>query len=289
MIITTERLHYLIAVVEQGNFSAAAKQLGVSTTAVNKAISALEFDLESDLFERHAGKRPVLTPLGKDLYFQALDVLPRLMKMEKQAEMIRAGVDTKLSIAVHPYSFYPKYAELFTRLIQTFPDVELTLIDAETLSLDAITCDILLGPTRNDLIRGFHSTGIDRLIWRVVCAPHHPLSQLKGDIEFEDLGQHQQILLTTGFLTKPEFREAMRYTTQVISVDRFYQYRELLLAGAGFALYPQVLAAPLIEQGLLVDLQFDYGREDNSWLIELAWRPGLGSAGNWLLERLQQE
>ncbi|WP_044366392.1 LysR family transcriptional regulator [Vibrio fluvialis] len=289
MIITTERLRYLVAVVEHGNFSAAAKQLGVSTTAVNKAISALEFDLESEVFERHAGKRPVLNQLGKDLYFQALDVLPRLMKMEKQAEMIRLGIDTKLSIAVHPYSFYPKYTELFTRLLQKFPDVELNLVDAETLSLDTISCDILLGPTRNDLIRGFQSAGIDRLTWRVACAPHHPLSKLKGVIEYEDFAQYHQLLLCTGFLTKPEYREAMRYTTQVINVDRFYQYKELLLSGAGFALYPEVLLAPLEEQGLLVDLQFDYGKEDNHWLIELAWRPGLGAAGNWLIERILEE
>ncbi|WP_428773521.1 LysR family transcriptional regulator [Vibrio sp.] len=288
MIITTERLRYLVAVVEYGNFSAAAKQLGVSTTAVNKAISALEFDLELELFERHAGKRPVLTQLGKDLYFQALDVVPRLLKMEKQAEMIRQGIDTKLTIAVHPYTFYPKYTELFSELTQTFPDVELTLIDAETINPDSISCDIFLAPTRNEILRGFQSAGIDHINWRVVCAPHHPLSKFKGDVEYEDLGQHQQLLLDKGFITKPEFREAMRYTTRVINLDRFYQLKDLLLSGAGFALYPEELAKPLIDQGLLIDLQFNYGKMDNTWLIELAWRPGIGAAGNWIIERLTE-
>lgn len=286
MIITTERLRYLVAVAETGNFSAAAKKLGVSTTAVNKAISALEFDLDMRLFERHAGKRPVLTGFGKELYFQALDVLPRLLRMEKQAQMIRQGMDTQLCIAVHPYTFYPSYTRLFQQLSEHFPDVELSFIDGEGLNESDTSFDILLAPSRNEIFRGYHNESIDRLVWKVVCAPQHPLSRLKGRIEFDDLGRHQQLLLTTGFFTKPEFREAMRYSTRVINVDRFYQLRDLLLAGAGFALYPDQLADPLIEQGRLADLNFYYGKEGNTWLIDLIWRPGLGAAGKWLIEQL---
>lgn len=104
MHITIERLRYLVAVAQHGSFSAAARELGVSNTAVNKTIQALEFDLELEIFERHHGKRPTLTDAGKKLYVQALDILPKVLLMEQHAEVLSKGVEPSLTIAIHPYT-----------------------------------------------------------------------------------------------------------------------------------------------------------------------------------------
>ena len=73
MIITTERLHYLWAVAETGSFAAAGRRLGVSGAAVQQVIRHFEQDLDAPLFRRSPGRSPVLTDLGRQFYFHALD------------------------------------------------------------------------------------------------------------------------------------------------------------------------------------------------------------------------
>jgi DNA-binding transcriptional LysR family regulator len=286
MIITTERLRYLVTVAEQGSFSSAARLLGVSNSAVNKTIQSLEEDLELSLFVRQHGKRPTLTDAGKAMYFQGLDILPKLIRMEQHALTLSQGIESSLNIVVHPYTLYPQYSQLFRQLTERFPDVELNFIDGESLSSYEDDFNILIGPTKHHLPRGIEFATIDELEWRMVCAATHPLAAKSGWLELEDLEQHPQLLLTEGFNTSAEYREAMRYSPQLINVDRFYQFRELLLEGVGFALYPAQLAKPLCQAGALVDLAFDFGPIGNRWPIEMLWRKQLGKAGEWLVEQL---
>ncbi|GLP97101.1 LysR family transcriptional regulator [Paraferrimonas sedimenticola] len=286
MHITTERLQYLVAVAKHGSFSSAARELGVSNTAVNKTIQALEFDLDLVIFERQAGKRPVLTDAGKALYFQALDILPRIIQMEQSADLLSQGVESSLSIALHPYTHYPEFNELLRELSLMYPTVELKVLDAEALSGYDDEFDVMIAPSRNTLPRGLQISTIGEFEWLIVCAPQFDLVKRKGHLAIEDFDLHQQLLLAEGFFTKPEYREAMRHSSRVISVDRFYQLRELLLSGVGFAMYPAKLAAPLIESGQLVDLEFDFGQSGNRWPIEVLWRNQQGKAGQWLVEQL---
>ncbi len=286
MIITTERIRYLVTVAQHGSFSAAARELGISNSAVNKTIQALEDELELSLFERRHGKRPTLTDSGKVLYFQGLDILPKLLRMEQHALMLSQGIESSLSIVVHPYTLYTHYNQLFRQLGTHFPDVELNFIDAEALDSYEDDFDIYIGPTRHEMPRGMQFATIDELQWKLVCAPDHPLATLRGHLELEDMEQHHQLLLVEGFCTKPEYREAMRYSSRIISVNRFYQMREMLLNGVGFALYPAQLAHSLINEGHLVDLAFDFGQVGNRWPIEVLWRNEHGKAGEWLIEQL---
>ncbi|GAL17495.1 transcriptional regulator LysR family [Vibrio maritimus] len=286
MYITIERLKYLVAVAQHGSFSAAARELGVSNTAVNKTIQALEFDLELEIFNRHHGKRPTLTDAGKKLYVQALDILPKVILMEQHAEMLSKGVESSLVIAVHPYTLSYDFNLKIKSLTNSYPTVELKFIDAESLSGYDDDFDIYAGPTRHEVPRGMNASMVGHLEWRVVCTPDFPLASQQGRLEPEDLEQHPQLLLNEGFCTKPEYREAMRYSAQVISADSFYQIREMLLAGVGFAVFPAHLCKPLVEAKQLIDLEYDFGSAGNLWPIEVLWRNQLGVAGEWFVEQL---
>ncbi|QBF82557.1 LysR family transcriptional regulator [Shewanella maritima] len=289
MHITFERLKYLVAVAQHGSFSAAARELGVSNTAVNKTIQALEFDLELNIFERHHGKRPQLTDAGKKLYVQALDIVPKVLLMEQHAETLSLGIEPSLTIAVHPYTLSLEFNQLLSELNDNYPTLELKFIDAESLTSYDDEFDIYVGPSRHQVPRGMNVLTITQFEWRVVCAPTFPLTKYRGHIEPEDMDKFSQILLTEGFCTKPEYREAMRYSTRVISVDSFYQMREMLLAGLGFALYPAHLSKPLVDNGQLVDLMFEFGTMGNYWPVEALWRNQLGIAGEWLIERITEQ
>ncbi len=67
MAILSKKIEYFISVVENGSFSAAAKELFLSQANLSKQINALETELGAKLFDR-SGYKPVLTDAGKLLY-----------------------------------------------------------------------------------------------------------------------------------------------------------------------------------------------------------------------------
>ena len=62
--LTLDQMRVLIAVAEDGSFSAAARRLGRVQSAVSQAIQTLEENLRLTLFDRSA-KTPVLTDAGR--------------------------------------------------------------------------------------------------------------------------------------------------------------------------------------------------------------------------------
>ncbi|GAL35962.1 LysR-family transcriptional regulator STM3020 [Vibrio maritimus] len=91
MLLNTERLLYLVSIAETGSFSAAARKLGVSPSAVNQAVQAMEIDLGISVFDRVAGKAPTLTPEGKVLYFQALEIVPSSKRLTAKCNPYNAA------------------------------------------------------------------------------------------------------------------------------------------------------------------------------------------------------
>ncbi|WP_204224255.1 helix-turn-helix domain-containing protein [Mailhella massiliensis] len=98
MIITTERLQYLWAVAETGSFTAAGRRLGVSAAAVQQGIVHMEEELGAGLFLRSPGRRPELTELGRQFYFHALDIIPRLEGLEHMAAARGRGREAHLRL-----------------------------------------------------------------------------------------------------------------------------------------------------------------------------------------------
>ena len=70
----TDRLAYFLAVVQEGSFSAAARTLYVSQTAISQQIAALEKELNCTLFQRMA-KGAVLTEAGAQFLPYAQQVM----------------------------------------------------------------------------------------------------------------------------------------------------------------------------------------------------------------------
>lgn len=185
MIITTERLHYLWAVAETGSFAAAGRRLGVSGAAVQQVIRHFEHDLDAPLFRRSPGRSPVLTDLGRQFYFHALDIIPRLEGLENLAATRGQGQEGQLRIGLHGFVMFPEVRAALVELQQAFPLLEIFLYDGEdsVLHCDKLrqldssarhTVDILLAPARLRYDHGGQSVMAGRIIWRVVPLPTIP-------------------------------------------------------------------------------------------------------------------
>ena len=81
-----ESLNAFLAVASERSFSAAAKKLGVTQSAVTKAVARLEKDLEVELFDRR--RRPAL--LTEEAVVLLKDVLACQHSLEKTAEFMQS-------------------------------------------------------------------------------------------------------------------------------------------------------------------------------------------------------
>lgn len=299
MIITTERLHYLWAVAETGSFAAAGRRLGVTGAAVQQVIRNFELDLDALLFQRGPGRAPVLTELGRQFYFHALDIIPRLEGLENLAATRGRGQEGQLRIGVHAFTMFPEVRTALAELQQAFPLLEIFLYDAEdtVLHCDKLrqldssarhTVDVLLAPARLRYDHGGQSVIAGRLIWRTVAASHHPLSRIRGSLSLDDLLHHRQLLPLPGLISSDAFFDSFRFSSHQVHYSQSYQLREMLLAGVGFAALPVHMALPWVQQGLLKLLDLDFDDGTCTTPVELAWVEPLGPAGQWLVERLRR-
>lgn len=79
-----KQIKYFMAIAATGSFSEAAAQCFISQSAVSQQITALERELDAELFER-TPRGVILTEAGRYLYENAMVLL-------KQAEKLKAGV-----------------------------------------------------------------------------------------------------------------------------------------------------------------------------------------------------
>lgn len=256
-------LEYLIATIEEGGFSGAARRLGVSPPAVHKLIGALEGSLSVTLLHRETGKLE-LTHEGEIYVNSARAALRHLVQAEGQIAFGRARpvgeVRLALSHVLGSHCIGHRLAE-FHRL---YPDVQLNLIAVEdNTDLDSLSADVLvyLGWTsqENCITRRLIQT---RLL--IVAAPsyweEHGVPQTPSD-----LLQHECItlrLLKRAILDYWEFeregvREAVPVSGWMVADDRDWTF-EAVRAGGGVARVPDIVAQRYIESGELVPVLLDW-------------------------------
>ncbi|GAB7220703.1 LysR family transcriptional regulator [Vibrio comitans] len=289
MLITPERLTYLVAIVEHGSFSAAARSLNVTASAVTQAIQNMEIDLGISVFQRTAGKAPKLTDVGKALYIQALEVAPRLQAMEKRAKAYQAGIEEKLNIATYGFTLSPNHAKAIGELSTQYPELKINMMDVEDIHglapNDPNGADIIIAPAKLHHRVGYESQFIEQINWRFVVIPSHPLAQKRAELSRHDLLTHVQLIPQVGGFADADLVESLRFSTNLIHCSRFYQLRSLLLQGVGFCLLPEQLSKPLLESHAVVELKMDFDDNQTRWPIEIAWSPSLGPAGSWFIEQ----
>ena len=134
-------MEILVATVEEGGFSAAARRLGKTPSAVSKLISRLEGRLGTRLFNRST-RSLQLTAEGRRFYERATAILSDMAAAEEEA---RAGdapsgllrINTSASYAVH------KLAPILPGFLDRYPDISVDLaITDHVVDLLAARADI---------------------------------------------------------------------------------------------------------------------------------------------------
>ena len=97
--LTLDQLRVLVAVAEEGSFSAAARRLGRVQSAISQAVQSLETALGVTVFDRD-GKVPQLNDAGRVLLADARRLIGGVEAIKAKAESIGEGVEPELTLAV---------------------------------------------------------------------------------------------------------------------------------------------------------------------------------------------
>lgn len=120
------QLHIFNAVVKNGNFSAAARQLGVSSAAVSKAIATLEKTMTLRLFHRTTHSL-TLTEDGDDLYRRTGHLVEQLEDQLRLSSDRKQTPSGRLKVNL-PDSFGRMMVlPLIPAFLEQYPEIELDL------------------------------------------------------------------------------------------------------------------------------------------------------------------
>jgi len=150
-----DKLRIFHAAADAGSFTHAGDTLGLSQSAVSRQVSALEQDLKTPLFHRHA-RGLILTEQGELLYRTAHDVFMQLESVRTRLTDSRdkpsGDLKVTTTLALGTTWLTPRLREF----IELYPDIGLQMIlDDGELDLSMRQADIairLRQPVQPDLI-----------------------------------------------------------------------------------------------------------------------------------------
>ncbi len=126
----TSDLRVFVRVLDRGNFSLAANDLGITPSAVSKLVSRLEDRLGVRLLERST-RRLALTPEGETFLSRARRIVADIEEAEAEVASVRGAPRGKLRInsgtAFGLHQLAPSLAEFLNRYPEI--DIELSITD----------------------------------------------------------------------------------------------------------------------------------------------------------------
>ncbi|ARO31057.1 LysR family transcriptional regulator protein [Rhizobium sp. NXC14] len=151
-----DKLRIFHAAAEAGSFTHAADKLHLSQSAISRQVSALEQDVGTKLFHRHA-RGLILTEQGELLYRTAHDVLLKLETVKMQLTETTETPSGKLRVTTTVGLGQGWLTDKIQEFLQLYPDVQIQLIlDNEEVDVNMRHADCairLRQPQQSDLIQ----------------------------------------------------------------------------------------------------------------------------------------
>lgn len=133
--LNTIHLQTFLAVVEAGNYSAAAERLHMSQPAVSQHIRALEQYLDNVRLFRRVGQQMVLTHAGEELVEVAREMLSLSARAEENVRVLRGQISGRVVVGCTPSSGEQLLSSLLAQFRTRYPaiSVQVSIAPFETL------------------------------------------------------------------------------------------------------------------------------------------------------------
>jgi DNA-binding transcriptional LysR family regulator len=248
-------------VVELGSFSAAALDMGVRTSAVSRAVAALEADLGAALFHRTT-RRMHLTEPGATYYERARKVLLDVEGARRAA----LGMDLKPQGTLRvqaPAAFGRLHvAPQIPEFLKAYPDIRLDIAFTDVrVDLISVGADVAIriGPMLDSSLMA-RKLAPHR---RVVCAGPDYLARHPQIRTPDDLAEHNCLVYSlqptpAWFFERPRAEQIAVTIQGSVRADDSEPLRDLARAGLGVALLPTWLVGEDIRAGRLTRVLPDW-------------------------------
>ncbi len=255
-------IQIFIRVTEHGGFTAAATKLGISVSAVTKAVSRLEDELGAQLFTRTT-RQIRITDYGQEFYERCVQILAEL---EDAETALRHGATTSRGRVrvVLPFSFgrVTVVPEL-PRFTERFPLIELEM-DFSDSAVDMIAEGYDIAVRTGEISDSRLSTRVLTRGPQVTVAAPGYFEQFGKPQTPEELVNHRCIVGRFGSEWSFRHPNTDRYSVRVprkYVVNSGDALREAAVAGLGIAQGTWWLMRKDIESGAVVSVLEDYADE----------------------------
>lgn len=260
-------LDEFVAVVEASSFTAAAKQLGVSTAHVSRSIHALEKRLAVKLLNRST--RQVNTTAAGQLYYQQCrQLVDGLFEANRHISQLNTSPSGLIRISAPIYYGEQVIAPLLSQLLVQYPDLELDL-QLSNHNVDLIAEGFDLAIRLGDLAdSSLMARRISQRCFAVVaskdyfarCGQPYTIDELKQHNCLRGISDHW--LFHSAGKTKDYRVNGSLRCNSGLAVAR------AALDGIGLAQLPDYYIDQSISEGRLIKVLENYRREDEGvWAV----------------------
>jgi len=262
---TASQLEALIAVRETGNFTLAARRLGIAQPTVHRAVSQLEREAVRPLFERTS--TGIVATRGGQLLANAA----RLM----DAELIQADMEIaealgreagRIVVGAMPLSRAYLLPKVIADFRQVWPRLPLRVLDGpydEMISgLRNGEIDFLIGALRDPApIGDIEQIPLFDDTLAIVAGPEHPLVGKSG-IRVDDLLNYPWAVSAAGTPTRKHFEEmfssaGVNTPESIVETASLILIRELLFISDHLGCVSALQAKAEIEAGRIARIDFE--------------------------------
>lgn len=250
-----------VRAVETGGFSAAARDLGLTPSALSKLVTRLEDRLGARLLHRTT-RRLQLTVEGEAFYARARSILTAMA--EAEAEVNQAGSSPRGLLRLHCGSAFGMHqlTPAIPRFQGLHPEVELdlTISDRPVAAMEEnIDLAIRIGPLDESSMVARRICNLQR----VICAAPAYLERCGTPRTPDDLQRHNCLSITTlpalrrwPFDTDDGIRVV--HVSGNVSANNAETVLQLAMAGVGITRLTDVIVGEAIRRGKLVPILSDW-------------------------------
>ena len=255
--------------VDEGSFSAAARALKLTPSAVSKQVSRLEDRLGARLLNRTT-RRLSLTEEGRAFRARCVQILAEIEEAETAVTELHAAPRGTLRVAAAVAFFNHQVMPLLPEFLERYPEVhfDLVMTDREVDMVDErIDAAIRFGRPR-ELTLIARELAVSR---RVICASPAYLARHGTPQTPSDLARHNCLTLSTRpefnvweFGERPEDHLRVTGNVELNQADALY---DACLAGIGLARVAGYLVEEDIKAGRLVPVLTEQLKESSTLYV----------------------
>src|SRR5579885_953813 len=252
-------LRVFVRVLDLGNFSSAANDLGLTPSAVSKIVSRLEDRLGVRLLERST-RRLALTPEGETFLPRARRIVADIEEAEAEVMRARGAPRGKLRVNAGTAFGLHQLAPALADFLARYPEIDLDLSITDRL-VDLLEEQADIAVRSGHIPEGPFIQRKIASLQRVICAAPSYLARRGVPAVAADLKRHDCIVVAGPGLNRWPFKTRngidVVHIEPRVSTDDAEAALRLAVEGAGIVRLSEVIVGAALRKGELVALLTD--------------------------------